>query len=496
MASSHRLDWVCGTTSIDLVSADGPAGSYWFEVLADEYEPGSAEAVREVATSLFLDGDFTVATRSGNVSKSFLVRVTGTDSVALADGEAVLDLMRGRRASEIRWDPPDGFGATSVRKVLVTDLAQQWDDLAEVRRNQRVFRVTMECLPHTFSVDPVVYTVGTGTTTVDDASALTNWTVVSGSAVASAGAITTTGATVIELTPPVDWDEYAYLDFTFPAPTTNLTITLDGVTIPYASRLALAGGDLEFPTGDARGTRAVLRLAFASGTYVLNDVSTRTFPDATIVSFDAVGTRRTPALVQLYRSAGALGDVFVYTAPDPARALADGVSFNVFGKVNVVEVLLHPGEGGFVEVAGTKKRFGAGDTWEDLGQTKPQAAFTGNTLWTPDTSTSTTGNVNTVTVSGTHAYPDDREARVCFVHGVTAKNIWFVPPTPEAPSGGVFTGDESDGSDAVAYTLAEGDIYEPLAVFPDRSGVIASATGAGAVATVTYTPAWAFNAGA
>lgn len=302
MAGSYRLDWVRGTTSLDLASADGGGGSYWFEVLADAFDPGSVQSVKETTEALFLDGANTIATRDGNVTKAFNIRVCGTDSAALADGEAALDLMRGRRGSEIRWNPYDGYGATSVRKVMVADLDYLYDDLDEMLRKQRVFRVSMECLPHVYSADDVTYTVGTGAASIADVTTMTDWTVISGSADASTGFVKVTGAgnAVLEFTPSADLDEYLYLDL---ATATLGAVSVDGSDIPFTKWRQEAGLLYTIPLGEARGTRSKIRLTVAlSGE--LREVSTRSYPDSGgIVVFDAVGTRRSPAVVSLYRSA-------------------------------------------------------------------------------------------------------------------------------------------------------------------------------------------------
>jgi hypothetical protein len=461
--SKHRLDF----GPLDMVSRDGPRGAYWFQVSSKGYDPGSPESVKEIVKSLLLDGDFNRRRRYSNRSVTFVVTIEADDGDALARGQYALEVEVGRHANTLIWTPPDGVGAPSVFEVVSGVIKPLFDDLDELRV-RRKFTVTLECKPGVRPTTPVSFTLGTGRSTLK-----------------TGGSMSTT------VTPTVNLDQYVMVRFQSGG---NLaTISIGGETIPQSGWINDVAGNLRWfiPTGKYRGSKAPVVI---TGGGTLNTMETWSYPDASgLVVFNSQGSMRSHANLAIYRSAGALGDVFLYTAPDPNVLLQKGVALGVFGQV-VVNNGIGQVYGGIVDIDGVEKFFAPGTRRTTLGTTLPRPIFTGRPLGVP------TPNITTIappsgstTVSNTLLYPNDLEAAIIRVPSVTKKGMWVIAPTPEMPMGQIFIGDQADGSDAVALADEDIDAYAPLAIHPERSGLMVVTGNSGAVTTVWHYPLFQYN---
>lgn len=489
--SAGRLDF----GALDLVTRDGQVGQFRFRVWPDGFTPGSPEAVRAVVETLLRDGQFSATTRHSNRTVQFRVLIEATDSLALAEGERLLGLECAKRSTTLTWTPPDGFGPPSVFEVVGASMVQEFSNVDELM-TRRTFAVTLECLPFVRSVSPVSFTHTTGRTLLTDCAAMTGWTVLTGSASSNGFDIVTgTGvASSLRYQPTVPLEEYVEVDFDNPNLVTSIAV--GGVDVPRA-QWRVAANLVYVPTGTHRGTAATVTIAVSTNVTIRN-LDTVSYPAAahTFTVADRIGSARAPLALKAWRSAGALGDVFICTTPDPNALLQRGVPHALFGTVTVTGGgIAGNGEGGVVTVAGVPKWFPTGTHHDTLGVSQSQPKFTDRRLYQPTvTPTTTAPTSGTVTLGTTYQYPTDRDVAVVFVKGVTQKGLWIFPPSPEMPEGGIFGGDTEDGTGAVAL-LDEVKVYSPLAIHPDRSGLVAVAANAGAVWSGTYHPRWLNNAG-
>lgn len=156
--SSHLLR----LNDLILSSGDGPAlsddGTWWLDVYGSDFTTGASEPVEVTMRTLLQDGARVVTTGYGNREVSFYVVVGANDSVALADAELALALLLGRRA-ELGWTPPDGWAPESVFDVETSSMepgGPEDDDLVEVTRNERVYRLRFVCLPSVRTPEQIV----------------------------------------------------------------------------------------------------------------------------------------------------------------------------------------------------------------------------------------------------------------------------------------------------------------------------------------------------
>lgn len=144
---------------IDFTSGLFEDDGYKLEVV-EGTQFGNAVPVEVVLSSLLKDGTIVATSGYDNREATVLVRIVGQDSQALALGHKRLALATGKR-STLAYTPPDGFGPTTVFKVLTSSLARpEFDDLAELR-NTRTYELRLVCEPFARSVDLVTDDAGT-----------------------------------------------------------------------------------------------------------------------------------------------------------------------------------------------------------------------------------------------------------------------------------------------------------------------------------------------
>jgi hypothetical protein len=151
-------------------------GDYAVEVLGDGMDVGGPEAVVRVVQSLLQDGDLVVKDRDGNRTVTFKVRISASDGIGLARGEAALVAELGQR-NDLTWTPPDGWAPASVFTVLTSSAKFEFNDINELRV-VRMFSVTLTCMPFVRSLrwveDNTESPSGT-VTTLSDGSTATGW---------------------------------------------------------------------------------------------------------------------------------------------------------------------------------------------------------------------------------------------------------------------------------------------------------------------------------
>ncbi|WP_292605981.1 hypothetical protein [Nocardioides sp. REDSEA-S30_B4] len=324
---------------------------------------GRPVPVTSVVDSLIQDGSFERLDRHDNREQQVILAIESSDSLALAEYEAAMFLEAQKPRNELRWTPPDGFGATGVFDVLWADLefldTDMWD-LEEVQLGRRNYLLTFRCLPFARSVDPFTVTgvtsTGTTTTTINDATSATGWSAVggtfgqSGSEVAvevEAGTFVDTGSLIYAPASPVDMTSRPYLRVTWrpdglyandPGP----TVFADGVSL---ARLATEW----LPSGKAVSTFAcpdasvdVFRIKSPRMAAIVGTSTTGSFkvdkleksdvaPTTTtlrqkVTAVNVPGSARTPVSLSLSHETDALGDVLIYTSPALAAGYVPALS--------------------------------------------------------------------------------------------------------------------------------------------------------------------------
>lgn len=166
----HQL-WL---DDIDLVNAD-PTLPYQIEAIRG-FDPGNPVSAQTAVRSLLRDGSLVTPDPDDNRSTVIPVRVTGADSLSLAQGEAALMAKVGRRIN-VTWVPPDGWAPPSVFKILNSSLELVFDDLDELLC-RRVYKLSLTALPYTESETETVTPAqpAVSYTVIDNGSATTNWT--------------------------------------------------------------------------------------------------------------------------------------------------------------------------------------------------------------------------------------------------------------------------------------------------------------------------------
>lgn len=147
--------------TIDLLGEAFEDEGYRFRALGDgATQFGNAQPVEVVLSSLLKDGSIVAWERDENREATVAIQIQGHDSQALALGHKRLSLAL-RKPTTLAYTPPDGFGATTVFKVLTSSLSRpEFDDLAELR-NQRTYLLRLVCEPYTRSETLTVDDAGT-----------------------------------------------------------------------------------------------------------------------------------------------------------------------------------------------------------------------------------------------------------------------------------------------------------------------------------------------
>lgn len=482
VTSQHRLE----LGDLDLTAGSAGIESYKFDVLAEGFTLGSPEGVKEIVRSLLVDGDLTKRTRHGNRRVPFRVVISGADLQAVADGEAALAQELLRVANTLTWTPPDGFGPPSVFTMVDASIEEQFDDLDQLLRTQRIFAVELECLPYTRSVTPV--TIEWTGPQNRNGNVLANWTLVSGTAEQrTAGyydAKSIRTYTNARLRMQIKARGYAWLVCARSGSSARAleSVTVNGTLIPdglIRLQLQTDGVNYQVYTVDTRAWR---------GQTVNFDVtlqSGQTSPGAPYAEMHALWLRDYPAAVALARPSAGIDVIdvpgsarapftlqftapasgaWVYAGPDPDEAIRRrGAGESVFQSFTVTDA-----DGEERTVAGRTMWFPQGTHATNVGWTDPQVEVLApaDGMWPQ-------------IVSGANqwAYPADSDARVTYY--ATGGSKTLISPTPFLPQG---------YHPGAAF-------HEPPVLYPGRCGfAVLGMDGTPIPATITFHPHWWTNA--
>lgn len=430
---------------------------------------GNPVPVAEVISSLLRDGDLTTTNRFGNREASFLVEIKAPDPGALADGEAAL-MAELDQVNTLTWQVP--YGADTLFDVVRSWPEFMMDDLTEVRRIVRVYRVVFECLPFGRSADEVTIN-WTGSGTEIDLSTTAGWTATGGSITSLSNEIrktTTTGT--ITLSRSVALQDYLWLKVDGSTGFTVLSaVTVDGVSVPMAEVHTLKFSGNQFftiPTDTWRGTTKTVQFTIAADSGSTNVATLREFWTTSyparatgnttaapmgIGVIDVPGSARAP--VALISFTVPTGGAWLYTAPNPNVALRErGAVENLYAKWTV---------------GGADPVYLAGDYVRVTSRSDPQPPrLNPDGIW-PQYAT----DVDQL------AYPSARGTAISFFP--TSGPVSVISASPDLPTG----------------FHPEAIVHEEHVLHPGRCGfaVIAAATGLPVAATITYYPHWWAHAG-
>lgn len=158
--SAHklRLNSLLLSTGPDAEGTGDEAGTWWWAVYGSDFSTGAAEPIEVTMRTLLQDGARVVTQGYGNREVTFFAVVGGVDSRALAAAEKQLALNLGRRG-ELGWTPADGWAPETVFDIETSSMTPggpEDDDLIEVQRNERVYRLRFVCQPFVRSAEMVV----------------------------------------------------------------------------------------------------------------------------------------------------------------------------------------------------------------------------------------------------------------------------------------------------------------------------------------------------
>lgn len=329
-------------------SVEDETHGFVFNVLASGMSTGSGAAVKEIVTSLLADGDLVRITRYGNREVTFSVEITGPTLGALAHGEAALRAEIGRR-NLLTWQPPDALAVPTVFEVIVSEMAQTFDDLDELHR-RRTFVLSLTCSPGALSAEAVTVealAAGSSTVVVDTCDSTTGWAAGTStppdSLSQSAGAVWVHDATggnqamalnrsaLIDVSAHpllvLEWKAIpgpGYMVMGFPAASDQFPSELNRVALAdgwMRSTWLVADGDLDSgfqfaylntSTGTLEGDYVAIREV--RKTSVLPGETPRQLSRF----FTVGGTERTPASIHVQSENGtdSLGQVIVHTCPE------------------------------------------------------------------------------------------------------------------------------------------------------------------------------------
>lgn len=518
MSADVGWDLVSGGDTLSLIGRAGEA--FWFEVLADGWDLGSPEAVRAVFSSIAADGDDERITRHGNRTVPFQVKVCAPDLDGVAAGERALRLMLNRAPDlELRYTPPDGYGEITVFDVLLGEMPEVADDMALLRSNPwSTYAVSLRCRPFVRPLNPVTTSLTYGTdagTSLDDGSSTTGWS--SSDGTLSAVTVNTETAVKLTVTPAF----------------TNSSKTLTRAALALTSAKPYLAVDVAATTsGDTRNWQADVRVSL--GTTLLA-APVAAVPQSTgftryFFAHSAAGTTKDVA-VTIYAGANALSDVYVgnlraySTAPGSGLMIADvegserapmtvKVSHSTSGALGAFVVYSDPTmlEYGWNPADSTtwpnapagpyvllNPIVGVGGTLYDVtlnGETSYCMGGLAGALWFdfqfggrrdgrigPITGTPPANSLLFRDVPG--------ETSLVHLTSVTGRYLFLDSPTIETPRIGVWSGDVSDGSDAVSQ-LTYAEALDALTVKPPRYALFLKSTDPSPVtnfsADLTYYP--------
>lgn len=177
------------------------------ETLADETNWGDADAVISEIRAQILDGEVATVSSYENREATVQVRVVGKDGDDLAQGEAALMAEVNRGRNTLAWAPKVTGAVPVIFDVVYSKMAFEFDEMLERKRIQRVFTLTLACLPFPRTEQKVLIesmpvpstSTGSGVapTVVDSGTATTNWVGLTGVTLTAETPSWASGGTVV-----------------------------------------------------------------------------------------------------------------------------------------------------------------------------------------------------------------------------------------------------------------------------------------------------------
>lgn len=165
---------------------------YVIETMADGTNRGKADAVVAEIRAQILDGEVATVSSYENREATIRVRITGADGDDLAQGEAALMAEVNRGRNTLAWVPNLAGAVPCVFDVVysVLEFESEGRDILEKSRRQRIYVLTLACLPFPRTEKKVLIeslpvpstSTGSGVapTVFDTGNATTNWTGLTG----------------------------------------------------------------------------------------------------------------------------------------------------------------------------------------------------------------------------------------------------------------------------------------------------------------------------
>lgn len=165
-----------------------PTYGFKISALGDNLQPGDPEAIIASIQSQLQDGDLERIDRYGNRSATIPLVIEAPNSAipgdAIAHGQQALDAACAKASpltgwTTMQWLAPLAGAQVSVMDVVSATVSKTFDDLAELEQGCRYVTLTIHARPFVRPINPVTIAaqavVGSTTTTVDDGTSLTNW---------------------------------------------------------------------------------------------------------------------------------------------------------------------------------------------------------------------------------------------------------------------------------------------------------------------------------
>lgn len=182
-----------------LMDTPDPVNGYRIHALGDNFTWGDPEAIISSVQSQLQDGDLERIDRYGNRQASIHLQIDAPGSTvpgeAIAQGQAAIDMAcRFTGWAELRWTSPLAGALTSVFELTSAYVSAAFDDVAELSQGVRYVTITFHARPFVRGTTPINIaaptTIGTTTTTVDNGSSLTGWSLLTASDVPQTNLVT------------------------------------------------------------------------------------------------------------------------------------------------------------------------------------------------------------------------------------------------------------------------------------------------------------------
>lgn len=170
------------------MTSPDPSGGWMAQASSDGTTWGDPEAVINKLSTQLADGDLESVDRFGNREATIFIRFTAPDSSApgadIATGQQALETAcRFTGWAPLEWTSTLAGAPTTVMEMTSATVSKNLDTLAEQLRGERTVSVTIHARPFArpetqVSIDAPA-SVGSTTTSVDDGSVTTNWSLLS-----------------------------------------------------------------------------------------------------------------------------------------------------------------------------------------------------------------------------------------------------------------------------------------------------------------------------